>query len=157
MSFMFYTLASNETRGRLLSRCLLPLISFSLKKKPTTTDFVGGALEGLSSSAKMFVATNHSHTLTESVMTENLSKGTIVFASAVRPLLKKTLPGSYHFTAMHQLACCERQELYGYYKLAVHSVSHGSHNSNFLTDVHIARRREDLGSHRAYVRLPFLY
>ena len=61
---MFNTLASNETRGRLLSRCLLLLISFSLKKKkPTTTDFVGGALEGLSSSAKKFVATNHSHTL----------------------------------------------------------------------------------------------
>ena len=34
-------------------------------------------------------------------------------------------------------------------------MSHGSHNSNFLTDVLIARRREDLGSHRAYVRPPF--
>ena len=36
------------------------LTSFSLKKE-TATNFVGVALEGLSSSAKIFVATNHSH------------------------------------------------------------------------------------------------
>ena len=63
MSFMFNTLASNETRGRLFSSLFIAAHQFFIKKKPTTTDFVGGALEGLSSSAKMFVATNHSHTL----------------------------------------------------------------------------------------------
>ena len=53
------------------------LTSFSLKKE-IATNFVGVALEGLFSSAKIFVATNHSHML---VLTENLSKGGIAFAS----------------------------------------------------------------------------
>ena len=41
------------------------LLAFLLKKSKTT-NFVGGALEGLSSSAKIFVATNHPHMLSAS-------------------------------------------------------------------------------------------